>query len=92
MAKKNKSKTASPDAGPDTQPSGSKASSARSAQADPVPAPPPTQPQPPTLVICRNKYVENNVFHAGTVQMGFRPVVDSETDTGATFPPTMDHG
>ncbi|KAK5089448.1 hypothetical protein LTR24_006169 [Lithohypha guttulata] len=51
MAKKKKSKTASADAEPGSQPNGSNVSSVKPAQANPAPA-----PAPPTLVICRNKH------------------------------------
>ncbi|KAK5958888.1 hypothetical protein OHC33_000732 [Knufia fluminis] len=53
MAKKKKSKMAAADAD-GAQPSEAPASNVKSAQANPVP--PPAQPQPPTLVICRNKH------------------------------------
>lgn len=85
MAKKKKSKTAPEEADTaDQQPNGeivrSDAGHLKAAEA------PAAQPQPPSLVICRNKCVSRSVPH-----MRMRDT-NKPTDTGAISRRIMDHG
>ena len=68
MAKKKKSKTASEDPGSTAQSNRAPVSKGNTGQESA--ALPPAQPQPPALVICRNKYVGDGLLANGVDRFG----------------------